>query len=79
MLFQLVPCPVCKFLLGCPPAHYGPLCNRSCPQNCKGPCDLESGICIFGCLNGWTGNTCVQGKTHFHVISAIDYLQFSSK
>ncbi|OPL33394.1 hypothetical protein AM593_10031, partial [Mytilus galloprovincialis] len=44
----------------CPPTHYGHLCSRSCPKNCKGPCDLESGSCIFGCINGWTGNTCAR-------------------
>ncbi|CAG2241083.1 unnamed protein product [Mytilus edulis] len=42
----------------CPPTHYGPLCNTTCPQNCNGPCDLESGICILGCMNGWTDVKC---------------------
>ncbi|VDH95845.1 Hypothetical predicted protein, partial [Mytilus galloprovincialis] len=45
-------------IIGCPPTHYGPLCNTTCPQNCKGPCDLESGICILGCMNGWTDVKC---------------------
>ncbi|XP_052087932.1 multiple epidermal growth factor-like domains protein 10 isoform X2 [Mytilus californianus] len=47
-------------VVGCPPTHYGPVCTYSCPQNCQGPCDLESGNCIFGCFNGWTGYTCEQ-------------------
>lgn len=51
------------FVIGCPPTHYGHLCNTTCPQNCKGPCDLDVGICKFGCINGWTGNRCENGKT----------------
>ncbi|CAG2194766.1 MEGF10_11 [Mytilus edulis] len=43
---------------GCPPTHYGLVCTELCPQNCHGPCDLDSGNCIFGCLNGWTGDKC---------------------
>lgn len=49
-------------LLGCPPTHYGPLCNKMCPGTCYGPCDLETGLCIFGCSEGWTGDECEQGK-----------------
>ncbi|CAG2232086.1 PTPRA [Mytilus edulis] len=45
---------------GCPPTHYGPLCNTTCPPNCKGPCDLDVGHCIIGCTNGWTGDRCDQ-------------------
>ncbi|CAC5417490.1 unnamed protein product [Mytilus coruscus] len=52
---------VCEIgILGCPPTYYGPVCNKSCPRNCHGPCDLETGNCIFGCLNGWTGDNCKQ-------------------
>ncbi|CAC5418182.1 MEGF10_11 [Mytilus coruscus] len=47
-------------IIGCPPTHYGPLCNTTCPQNCNGPCDLDVGNCIFGCIDGWTGTTCEQ-------------------
>ncbi|CAC5362800.1 unnamed protein product [Mytilus coruscus] len=47
-------------IYGCPPTYYGPLCNTSCPKNCRGPCDLENGICKFGCSNGWTGVECKQ-------------------
>ncbi|XP_063399962.1 multiple epidermal growth factor-like domains protein 10 [Mytilus trossulus] len=47
-------------IIGCPPTHYGPLCNITCPLNCKGPCDLDVGYCTFGCINGWTGIRCEQ-------------------
>ncbi|CAC5398621.1 unnamed protein product [Mytilus coruscus] len=50
---------ICEIgIIGCPPSHYGPVCNQSCPRNCYGPCDLATGQCIFGCLNGWTGDKC---------------------
>ncbi|CAC5418187.1 PTPRT [Mytilus coruscus] len=45
-------------IIGCPPTHYGPLCNTSCPDNCNGPCGLDIGQCKFGCKNGWTGDRC---------------------
>ncbi|XP_052105008.1 receptor-type tyrosine-protein phosphatase epsilon-like [Mytilus californianus] len=52
---------ICEIgVIGCPPTHYGPVCTYSCPQNCQGPCNLESGNCTFGCSNGWTGNKCEQ-------------------
>ncbi|XP_063398995.1 platelet endothelial aggregation receptor 1-like [Mytilus trossulus] len=47
-------------IIGCPPTHYGALCNTTCPQNCNGPCDLDVGDCIYGCTNGWTGDRCDQ-------------------
>lgn len=49
---------------GCPSTQYGPLCNRACPLNCHGPCDLETGHCKLGCSNGWTGEKCEQGKAN---------------
>ncbi|XP_071121539.1 multiple epidermal growth factor-like domains protein 10 [Mytilus edulis] len=51
-------------IIGCPPTHYGPFCNTTCPVNCYGPCDLDNGICKFGCMNGWTGDRCENGKTY---------------
>ncbi|CAG2230249.1 unnamed protein product [Mytilus edulis] len=52
---------VCEIgIVGCPPSHYGLLCNKWCPENCNGPCDLDTGKCIFSCLNGWHGDTCEQ-------------------
>ncbi|VDI43610.1 Hypothetical predicted protein, partial [Mytilus galloprovincialis] len=63
-------------IIGCPPTHYGPLCNKMCPGTCYGPCDLETGLCIFGCSEGWTGDECEQaclegtyGKDCRHVCS----------
>lgn len=47
---------------GCPSKQYGPLCNRTCPLNCDGPCDLKTGHCILGCSDGWIGEKCAQGK-----------------
>ncbi|XP_052105281.1 receptor-type tyrosine-protein phosphatase epsilon-like [Mytilus californianus] len=50
---------VCEIeIVGCPPTQYGFMCNISCPDNCHGPCDLDTGKCIFGCLNGWIGERC---------------------
>ncbi|XP_071159994.1 plexin A3-like [Mytilus edulis] len=50
---------VCEVgIVGCPPANYGPLCNKMCPVYCTGPCDLENGTCTFGCLDGWSGDQC---------------------
>ncbi|VDI77999.1 Hypothetical predicted protein [Mytilus galloprovincialis] len=35
---------VCEIgIVGCPPSHYGLFCNQSCPENCNGPCDLDTG------------------------------------
>lgn len=59
------------YFSGCPPTHYGPLCNTTCPPNCKGPCDLDVGHCIFGCTNGWTGDRCDQGENKFYMYNTI--------
>ncbi|XP_063398312.1 cell death abnormality protein 1-like [Mytilus trossulus] len=50
-------------VIGCPPSHYGSVCTNLCPPKCHGPCDLDSGNCIFGCVNGWTGDKCEQACT----------------
>ncbi|XP_063446092.1 plexin-2-like [Mytilus trossulus] len=53
---------VCEIgIVGCPPTHYGPLCSKLCPVYCSGPCDLETGNCTFGCVNGWIGVKCELG------------------
>ncbi|CAG2203352.1 unnamed protein product [Mytilus edulis] len=53
---------VCEIgIVGCPPTHYGPLCNKLCPVNCSGPCELETGHCSFGCVYPSTGP--IQGGT----------------
>ncbi|XP_076115345.1 uncharacterized protein LOC143083059 [Mytilus galloprovincialis] len=50
---------ICEIgIVGCKSTQYGLLCNKICPATCRGPCDLESGVCIFGCLNGWVGKKC---------------------
>ncbi|CAC5417489.1 MEGF10_11 [Mytilus coruscus] len=58
---------ICEIgIIGCPPSYYGLLCNQSCPGNCDGPCNLKTGNCIFGCLNGWTGDKCEQECPNCH-------------
>lgn len=47
------------------------MCNESCPENCHGPCDLKTGNCAFGCLNGWTGDNCAQGKDQFTLLDLV--------
>ncbi|XP_076111595.1 uncharacterized protein LOC143079627 [Mytilus galloprovincialis] len=55
---------ICEIgIVGCPSTQYGPLCNRACPLNCHGPCDLETGHCKLGCSNGWTGEKCEQVRS----------------
>ncbi|CAG2238871.1 unnamed protein product [Mytilus edulis] len=50
---------ICEIgIVGCPPAYYSPLCTKMCPVNCKGPCDLVTGTCKYGCSSGWIGDTC---------------------
>ncbi|VDI14938.1 Hypothetical predicted protein [Mytilus galloprovincialis] len=50
---------ICEIgIIGCSPIYYGSLCDKSCPRNCRGPCDLQTGKCIFGCLNGLIGDKC---------------------
>ncbi|VDI43321.1 Hypothetical predicted protein, partial [Mytilus galloprovincialis] len=45
-------------IVGCLPTNYGPLCDKTCPKHCSGPCNLKNGTCTFGCLNGWIGHKC---------------------
>ncbi|CAG2245818.1 unnamed protein product [Mytilus edulis] len=53
---------VCEIgIVGCPPTHYGPVCSKLCPVYCSGPCDLETGNCTSGCVNGWIGGKCELG------------------
>ncbi|XP_071181979.1 cell death abnormality protein 1-like [Mytilus edulis] len=57
----LVHLEICEIgIVGCPSTKYGPLCSKACPENCHGPCELETGRCIFGCSNGWIGVNCEQ-------------------
>lgn len=56
-------------LAGCPYGKHGGSCQLTCPENCKGPCDLIAGNCLFGCLDGWLGDTCDKGKKKEHCIT----------
>lgn len=49
-------------LAGCPYGKYGDTCHLNCPDKCLGPCDLDTGICLFGCFDGWIGDRCDAGK-----------------
>lgn len=67
--------------LGCPPTHYGPVCSKLCPVYCSGPCDLETGNCTSGCVNGWIGGKCELGMKNvssvfFYVFSSVSLLIF---
>ncbi|XP_071160360.1 uncharacterized protein [Mytilus edulis] len=58
---------VCEIgIVGCPPTHYGPVCSKLCPVYCSGPCDLETGNCTSGCVNGWIGGKCELGPLCYH-------------
>ncbi|CAC5380716.1 Tyrosine-protein phosphatase non-receptor type 5,Receptor-type tyrosine-protein phosphatase R,Receptor-type tyrosine-protein phosphatase eta,Tyrosine-protein phosphatase non-receptor type 7,Receptor-type tyrosine-protein phosphatase beta [Mytilus coruscus] len=48
---------VCEFEIGgCPLGRYGVNCENFC--HCNGPCDLVTGNCTSGCLDGWVGYKC---------------------
>ncbi|CAC5396107.1 unnamed protein product [Mytilus coruscus] len=49
-------------LRGCPFEKYGDNCEFLCSTNCVGHCNLVTGNCSLGCLDGWTGNKCEQGQ-----------------
>ncbi|CAC5360071.1 unnamed protein product [Mytilus coruscus] len=53
----------------CPPTHFGPFCSKLCPMHCSGPCDLETGNCIFGCVNRWLGDKCDLDPSCYETIS----------
>ena len=46
----------------CPHGTFGEKCLSDCFPNCKGNCDHVSGICKHGCVDGWTGQMCDNGK-----------------
>ena len=52
-----------SFVTGCSsPGVYGANCSISCPHNCqKGHCNIVEGTCL-GCLPGYRGVTCNEGK-----------------
>ncbi|CAC5409016.1 unnamed protein product [Mytilus coruscus] len=50
---------ICEIeIRGCPYGKYGDICQSICPDNCIGPCDLITGNCLFGCVDGWRGEKC---------------------
>ncbi|OPL21764.1 hypothetical protein AM593_01583, partial [Mytilus galloprovincialis] len=50
---------ICEIEIGgCTYGQYGDNCQLQCPKNCIGPCDLKTGNCLFGCVDGWLGNIC---------------------
>ncbi|XP_052059414.1 receptor-type tyrosine-protein phosphatase kappa-like isoform X1 [Mytilus californianus] len=50
---------ICEIEIGgCPYGKYGDSCKLICPKNCMGLCDLTSGNCMLGCLDGWLGEKC---------------------
>lgn len=51
------------FSPGCPYRRYGEQCEHVCSEHClgQGQCDLVSGSCWSGCLDGWVGKTCDLG------------------
>ncbi|XP_071129167.1 receptor-type tyrosine-protein phosphatase kappa-like isoform X2 [Mytilus edulis] len=50
---------ICEIEIGgCFYGKYGDSCQLTCPENCKGPCDLITGNCLFGCFDGWLGDKC---------------------
>ncbi|XP_076112604.1 plexin-B1-like isoform X2 [Mytilus galloprovincialis] len=61
---------ICEIgIVGCPPTQFGPLCTKQCNVNCSGPCDLESGHCTHGCLNGRIGNACELDPECFQLVN----------
>lgn len=59
-----------RLLSGCPYGKYGENCHLSCPNNCNGLCDLKTGNCLLGCLDGWLGEKCDTGKIFFFCVFA---------
>ncbi|XP_071180902.1 receptor-type tyrosine-protein phosphatase mu-like [Mytilus edulis] len=50
---------ICEIeIAGCPVGNYGDACKNVC--YCIEPCDLDTGRCMSGCLNGWMGEKCDQ-------------------
>lgn len=45
---------------------FGHLCTYPCPVNCFGPCHLETGNCLYGCVNRSVGDKCALGMDNFY-------------
>ena len=47
----------------CDLGFYGVYCDKSCSKQCAGRlCDREGGACVSGCVAGYKGAKCDQGK-----------------
>ncbi|XP_052080277.1 hepatocyte growth factor receptor-like isoform X2 [Mytilus californianus] len=67
---QIFKLEVCEIgIVGCPPTHFGPFCSKLCPAYCSGPCDIETGNCLFGCVNKWIGDKCDLGPSCYETNS----------
>lgn len=50
-------------ITGCPVGMYGVKCQLNCSVNCiSKACDLDSGHCILGCIDGWVSERCNESK-----------------
>ncbi|XP_041373988.1 protein draper-like isoform X1 [Gigantopelta aegis] len=55
-----------KLTTQCDSKHYGPKCIKPCSRrHCdeslgKSTCDRKRGLCVDGCLAGWTGPDCTE-------------------
>ena len=48
----------------CDNGTFGLNCSETCGQ-CIDYCNIADGMCPTGCLPGWKGNMCMQGKMPF--------------
>lgn len=50
-------------MTGCLDGFYGPECKKRCSLNCVGgQCEKTFGTCLSGCVDGWNGSMCNEGK-----------------
>ncbi|KAH3711620.1 hypothetical protein DPMN_071291 [Dreissena polymorpha] len=78
---------------GCNGNFYGPSCETPCSEHCARfenafACSSDTGRCMFGCAEGFTGSICMQGETNstntmrdvfitvFHVLCEMYKLSF---
>lgn len=52
------------FSLACQRGFFGENCIKKCKDNCAG-CNDVSGLCEYGCLEGYTGYFCENGDFNF--------------
>lgn len=53
-----------QYILECAIGRWGKNCHKSCSKNCLEllQCDIKSGVCIGGCVDGYKRPTCEQGN-----------------